>query len=150
MGNSCKKDFRRLRSGNFFIMLFDLVLGLILISSCSKDYNPDLRAKWQLREVRVNDNVMQKYDSVFYNFDNYVFCYLKLLPNSFESFQTFGEFYQKGDSLIINMKDDRYATPDILDIMEWQDRVMRFRIQRLDNRALELSDRDTLYVFRKF
>lgn len=150
MGNCCQKDFRRLRSGNFFIMLFVLVLGLIIFSSCSKDYDTDLRAKWQLREVRVKNEVRQKYDSVFYNFDNYVFCFLKLVPNSFESFQTYGEFAQKGDSLAINMKDDRYATSDILNTMEWHDRVMRFQIRKLDNRSLELSDRDTLYVFRKF
>ncbi|MGL5919793.1 MAG: lipocalin-like domain-containing protein [Bacteroidales bacterium] len=131
-------------------MLFVLILGLIIFSSCNKDNDTDLRAKWQLREVRVKNEVRQKYDSVFYNFDNYVFCFLKLVPNSFESFQTYGEFAQKGDSLIINMKDDYYATPDILNIMEWHDRVMRFQIRKLDNRSLELSDRDTLYVFRKF
>ena len=67
---------------------FLLLIVMFVLLSCSKEYDPDLRAKWQLREVRVNDNVIQKYDSVFYNFDNYVFCYLKLLPNSFESFQT--------------------------------------------------------------
>lgn len=146
MGNCRKKNFKYLQAG---IVCLDFLI-VLAVSSCSKNYDPDLRAKWQLREVRVKNELRQKYDSVFYNFDNYVFCFLKLVPNSFESFQTYGEFNQLGDSLIINMKDDRYATPDVLNIMEWSGRVMRFQIRRLDNRVLELSDQDTLYVFRKF
>ncbi|MGL5894777.1 MAG: lipocalin-like domain-containing protein [Bacteroidales bacterium] len=127
-----------------------ILLSVILLqTSCSKDYDSTLRGKWQLRErVTPQESVVR--DSLFYNFDNYVFCFQKLNTTSYGRVELFGEFAQIGDSLIIDIKDDRFSSPYYLTVMEWYSPIMRFQIEELSNKKLVLSDADTTYTFRKF
>jgi len=126
-----------------------LLSVILLLTSCSKDYDSTLRGKWQLRErVTPQESVVR--DSLFYNFDNYVFCFQKLNTTSYGRVELFGEFAQIGDSLIIDIKDDRFSSPYYLSVMEWYSPIMRFQIEELSNKKLVLSDADTTYTFRKF
>ncbi|MGL4994244.1 MAG: lipocalin-like domain-containing protein [Bacteroidales bacterium] len=125
------------------------MIGLVILSSCSKEYDSQLRGRWQLRERQTPFESLKR-DSIFYNFDNYVFCFQKLNSTTYGRHELFGEFAQIGDSLIIDIKDDRYATDNNLRMMEWHSSIMRFQIEELTNKRLVLSDVDTIYTFRKF
>lgn len=126
-----------------------LLLSIFLLCNCSKDYSPRLQTKWQLR---TTESIGQRHivDTIFYNFDNFVFTIQKL-TTPYTSENVYGEFHQKQDSLIISFPDPKYGGRDRLKTnFDWNDTIRRFKIVTLSQNELCLQDQYSILRFRKY
>lgn len=117
-------------------------LFLLLLSGCSKGFDDRLRGKWQLREY-IKGTESTEVNQVFYNFSKQVL----LIQN--KGSETFGQFFQKGDSLIMELP-DHDQVPEAFTQFGWESTVERVAIRKLSRSKLELSRGDKYWILRKF
>lgn len=117
-------------------------LLLLLLSGCSKGFDDRLRGKWQLREY-IKEAESKAFDQVFYNFSRQV-----LLIQD-KGTETFGQFFQEGDSLILELP-DHDKVPEVFTQFGWEATVERVAIRKLSRSKLELSRGDKYWILRKF
>lgn len=113
-----------------------LLFFIILVMACSKDYNSDLRGRWQLQS-ELRNGVTQRVDSVYYSFDNHVVS-IQTKRNAIDVDLYFGHFKQVNDSLIIEFVDQNPIKTD------------RYFIENLDSKSLILRSSVSTLNFRKF
>jgi len=86
-------------------------------------------------------------DSIFYNFDNYIFQVQNVSRYSNPNGGVLmGEFRQTGDSLILRVVDNWY-TPSYF---YWNGLEKRFKIIDISTSTLQLSATDGIYTFRSY
>jgi hypothetical protein len=123
-----------------------VIFTLCTISGC-QHYNHNLTGKWQLIAFIGPDQKEIRRDSIFYNFDNYIFSVQNLNPSVNPASEVlYGEFYQAGDSLILQVKDDRYH----LNYFYWTSGEKRFEIMDISSSSLWLKDISGVYHFRSY
>lgn len=129
------------------------LLGLLLLfcstlASCSGDDEDKLTAKWQLRTYEFADGMVQKVDSVFYNFQKGSFSAICLLPDGGN--QTFFGNYSLQDDKISIILLPEYKGEIYDKYMGWEDNERTFRIDELSSSTLRLDYEGIISVFRKY
>ncbi|MGL5787331.1 MAG: lipocalin-like domain-containing protein [Bacteroidales bacterium] len=127
---------------NKYITFAFVCLLLLCISGCSNGFDDRLRGKWQLREY-IHGSESKDFDQVFYNFSRQV-----LLIQS-KGTETYGQFFQEGDSLILELP-DHDQVPEAFIQFGWDSTVERVAIRKLSRSKLELSRGDQYWILRKF
>lgn len=117
-------------------------LFLLFLSGCSKGFDDRLRGKWQLSEY-IQGSESRDFNQVFYNFSRQVL----LIQN--KGTETFGQFFQEGDSLILELP-DHDQVPEAFMQFGWESTVERVAIRKLTRSKLELSRGDKYWILRKF
>ena len=127
---------------NNLIKIISIYLLLLCISGCSKGFDDRLRGKWQLREY-MQEAESKDFDKVFYNFSRQV------LQIQAPGASAFGQFFQEGDSLILELP-DHDQVPETFMQFGWESTVERVAIRKLTRSKLELSRGDKYWILRKF
>lgn len=117
-------------------------LFLLFLSGCSKGFDDRLRGKWQLREY-IQGAESRDFDKIFYNFSRQVF----LIQD--KDTETFGQFFQEGDSLIMELP-DHDQVPEAFTQFGWDSTMEHVAIRKLSRSKLELSRGDKYWILRKF
>lgn len=117
-------------------------LFLLFLSGCSKGFDDRLRGKWQLREY-IQGTESTEPNQVFYNFSRQVLWIQT--PDA----STYGQFFQEGDSLILELP-DHDQVPEAFMQFGWESTVERVAIRKLTRSKLELSRGDKYWILRKF
>ncbi|MDD2797536.1 MAG: lipocalin-like domain-containing protein [Bacteroidales bacterium] len=131
------------------LFLFVTTFFLFLDTSCSDNYNSDLRGKWQLRSIETN-GITKSVDSIFYNFDNLVFV-MQNITHKTSVVSVFGTFQQDQDSLTIGFPDSKYGSRDKLwNYFQWADSIQTFKIIDLSHKRLCLKNKVSTLSFRKY
>lgn len=135
---------------NNLIKTICFVLFFASLASCSKDYNPDLRARWQLRtEISHNGSVVSV-DTIFYSFDNHVVD-VQGKVNNLNYIQLFGRFTERNDSLILQYLDSK--SQDLKTMAKYfgvHALEEHYQIVQLNTNVLYLKNSDRELIFRKF
>lgn len=135
---------------NCLLIYIGCTLGIILWTGCSKDYNPDLRARWQLcTEIPLNGSPVSV-DTIFYSFDNHVVD-VQGKVNNFSYYQLFGRFTERNDSLILQYLDSK--SQDLKTMARYYGvhaLEEHYQIVQLNNNVLHLKNNDRELIFRKF
>lgn len=130
-----------MKQNKYTIFAFFCLL-LLFLSGCSKGFDDRLRGKWQLREY-IQGTESTELNQVFYNFSRQVL----LIQN--KGTETFGQFFQEGDSLILELP-DHDQVPEAFMHFGWESTEERVAIRKLSRSKLELSRGDQYWVLRKF
>lgn len=150
--NTMKTVIPRFNRATFIDKTFTLIaiiLLSILFFNCSNEYDSHLQTKWQLNTSERNNQIIFV-DTIFYNFDNHVFTMQRLINEHFGE-NAYGQFHQKGDSLIISFPDPKYGGKERLRTnFDWIDSIRRFRIVTLTHNELCLQDQYSKLRFRKY
>ncbi|MDD2797077.1 MAG: lipocalin-like domain-containing protein [Bacteroidales bacterium] len=115
------------------VIAFILFIALV---SCTKDYNSDLRGRWQLR-TEVKQSIQNQVDTIFYSFDNHVLDIQKK-QNEFLYSQLFARFTQVGDSLFFDFVDAKVPYSQ------------HYKIEKINSTTLQLKSVEHELLFRKF
>ncbi|MGL5787891.1 MAG: lipocalin-like domain-containing protein [Bacteroidales bacterium] len=119
-----------------------ILLTILLLSGCSKGFDDKLRGKWQLRSYSDADT-SRSYDKVFYNLSKNV------LWIQTPEVQMMGQFFQKGDSLLLEFPDNE-TIPEVMKDFGWTSTREMVQIRDVSRRKLELSQGNKYWIFRKF
>ena len=127
--------------------IWTLLTGLFLLSLTGcQDYNAKLNGKWQLMTITTPTQTLIR-DSIFYNFDNYIFQVQNVSRYSNPNGGVLmGEFRQTGDSLILRVVDNWYTPSHFY----WNGLEKRFKIIDISSSTLRLSATDGIYTFRSY
>ncbi len=130
-----------------------LLIALILIFfiSCQKEYDLDLRGKWQVK-YENRSGITYAVDTIFYNFDNNVLAIQAIVETS-KIKVVYGTFTQMGDSIRLEFLD-----PDLISYLQtnpcfgWtQNDVSRtFKIEKLNSTTLHIRDSRRELILEKF
>ena len=121
-----------------------ILLFVVSFVACTKDYNSDLRGRWQLRSEKSGATEW-KVDTLFYSFDNHVVSVQKKAYLNYGLI--FGHFAQTGDSLFLAYPDVNKSALKSFGIKDSSD---HYKIDKLDADALILTSKSRQLVFRKF
>lgn len=124
----------KLLTGTKWIFYFSIVFFLTL--SCEKDFDTNLRGKWQLqREITTSKTVI--IDTIFYNFDNHVFQ-IQTKTDEISYTQILGRFTQHNDSLFFDFVNNSNIP------------AKHYFIKKLSSNILQLKNINIELQFRKF
>ncbi len=123
-----------------------LLVGALLLASCSKDDDDKLEGKWQLRQVEESGQVTPV-DTVFYNFQNSLFMYQIYEPATDGMKHRYGyKTIEAEKQLLLELEKDDNFLPST----DWDSIKETFTIERLKGKELILLRNDKRYIFRKF
>lgn len=114
---------------------------------CSEDKDK-LETKWQLREYQYADGLVQRIDSVFYNFQKGSFSAICLLPD--KSYLTFFGNYSLSDDKISIILLPESEGPVYDKYFGWPNGERVFQIEELTSSVLRLRYEDRISVLRKY
>jgi hypothetical protein len=126
--------------------IYILLVVMLFIYGC-QHYNLHLNGKWQLLSYIGPDQKELRRDSIFYNFDNYIFSIQNLNPKINPTGEVLaGEFEQQGDSLFLKVVDDWFH----VNYFYWTSNEKRFKIMDISSSSLWLKDETGTYHFRSY
>ena len=129
--------------------LVALVLGLAC-GGCDNSLEQTLEGKWQLKEVRRQEGLVERVDTVWYNFQTSLFEYQLYVPALDSMRNLYGFKTLLGaDSLELELISYFNTTQDFLPLTDWSAPKRLFRIveQRGDRLVLESDGKE--YHFKK-
>ena len=136
--------YKKGRLGAIALLLF--LMNLFV--ACDTSDNKKIEGKWQLRRLETADTIIQKVDSVFYNFQKGSFSANCLLFNGgYESF--FGNYILQDNKISINLLPE-YQGYIYDKYIGWKDWQRTFMINDVSSTSLLLQYADTIYVFRRY
>lgn len=129
--------------------LVALVLGLAC-GGCDNSLEQKLEGKWQLKEVRRQEGLVERVDTVWYNFQTSLFEYQLYVPALDSMRNLYGYKTLLGtDSLELELISYFNTTQNFLPLTDWSAPKRLFRIveQRGDRLVLESDGKE--YHFKK-
>ena len=129
--------------------LVALVLGLAC-GGCDNSLEQKLEGKWQLKEVRRQEGLVERVDTVWYNFQTSLFEYQLYVPALDSMRNLYGYKTLRGtDSLELELISYFNTTQNFLPLTDWSAPKRLFRIveQRGDRLVLESDGKE--YHFKK-
>ena len=124
--------------------------SLLLITACSKDTQSKLYGKWQLQEVEVN-GVVEKADTVYYNFQDDLFMYQIYRPQSQSYSYRYGYDVMEGEHTVhLELVNDPGPLSSFLPLTDWSSAKRTYTIDKLSNKQLIMSSEGKTYTFRKY
>ncbi|WP_321436796.1 lipocalin-like domain-containing protein [uncultured Bacteroides sp.] len=128
------------------ILFFTLLI--LLGVSCSDDVSR-IENKWQLCKYEYADGVVQREDSVFYNFMKGSFSAICLLSDG--NYKTFwGNYSLEGNELKIQILSGFETEPAFEHYLNWENGSRIFKVDEISSSALQLSYKEEKLVFRKY
>lgn len=127
-----------------------VLLVALLFSACSKDTDDKLEGKWQLQEVTVN-NVTEKVDTVFYNFQNTLFQY-QIYDKKTDRYPVIYGYKTllENNNILLEMTYPEKSIDAFLPRTDWETKEKTFTINELSGDKLVLYSDGKIYSFRKF
>ena len=129
--------------------LVALALGLAC-GGCDNSLEQKLEGKWQLKEVRRQEGLAERVDTVWYNFQTSLFEYQLYVPALDSMRNLYGYKTLLGaDSLELELTSYFNTTQNFLPLTDWSAPKRLFRIveQRGDRLVLESDGKE--YHFKK-
>lgn len=124
------------------------VLLTFTIFACSNDES-GLVNKWQLRYYQHTDGVIQKEDSVFYNFMKGSFSVICLLPNRGQ-INYYGNYHFEGNKLSVKLLPETIIDSYFKRYMNWKEMEREFTVNELSSSAMQLEYQNEKLFFRKY
>ena len=126
---------------------------LLLTVSCEKDDKDDLEGKWQLREVIDAEGVVQKVDTVWYNFQNTLFMYQ--LYDATEETPVYRQCYgfktkKDENKVLLELTSYTVTVDEFLPYTDWSTGSRTFTIEKVSGKQLILSSEGKQYKFHSF
>ncbi|BEG98315.1 lipocalin-like domain-containing protein [Bacteroides sedimenti] len=122
---------------------------LITLSAACNDDNCRLENKWQLREYVHTNGIVQREDSVFYNFMDGSFSAICVLPDGkFETY--FGNYVYQGDDISITLLPEYTSKIAYNRYLGWDNGSRKFQVEKLSSTALQLNYNGEKSIFRKY
>ncbi len=138
------------------IILSIIAFFLIIITSCdeifthSKGLQLEFDGKWQLQSMEFADGTTSEVDTIYYNFQNYLFRYQIYLKKD-EIFWVDGHAQLIGDtSIVINLDGANYSKKFFLPHIGWKDSTRTYKIETIEKNRLILNYEHVKYNFHKF
>lgn len=127
-----------------------LASTILLIVSCSDNFEDKLEGKWQLQKVETNGEVHQV-DTVWYNFQTSLFMYQIYVPATDSYRYTYGYRTFEGDNqLLLELSSETQPIDKFLPFTDWTSATRLFTIDKCTAKQLVLSSEGKQYIFRKF
>jgi hypothetical protein len=122
-----------------------LIIAFICFASCNDLYNTDIKGKWQLKTVEMN-NQSVPVDTVWYNFQSVgVFGY-QYYYSPEDTFYVLAGTRKHNDKLITI----ELVPTDRLEHTDWSTNNRNFVLERLTSKHLILSSEGKRYTFNKY
>lgn len=126
-----------------------LVLGLAC-SGCDNSLEQKLEGKWQLKEVKRPEGLVERVDTVWYNFQTSLFEYQLYVPALDSMRNLYGYKTLRGaDSLELELISYFNTTQDFLPLTDWSAPKRLFRIVEQRGNRLVLESDGKEYHFKK-
>lgn len=128
---------------------------LFLVMSCEKIFiNGDLDGMWRLQSIEDKNYVIYP-DSIFYTFQRHLVMMGIYSETEPPKNWYMGCFFYEGDSITMNNfyrypGIDGICVPQELEKLHIYDTNVGFKVERLNDKVLVLSDADRKYSFRKW
>lgn len=128
---------------------------LLLALSCEKIFiNGNLDGMWRLQSVENESSTVYP-DSIFYTFQRHLVMMGIYSETELPKNWYMGCFKYENDSIIMNNfyrypGTDGIRVPEELKNLHIYDTIVGFKVERLDDKVLVLSDADRRYSFRKW
>lgn len=138
----------------FFKYSYILFFILLLFPACQNEGNiGDLYGQWALKKSSVN-GVIKDHDQIYFSFQGKVVWAKNVNASNHTYDDVFGNFCQKGDSILINFvqKGDILTPASLIEeICGFSDAAnVRLLIKNLNSSELILLDGDSYWCFDKF
>lgn len=129
--------------------LVALVLGLAC-GGCDNSLEQKLEGKWQLKEVRRQEGLVERVDTVWYNFQTSLFEYQLYVPALDSMRNLYGYKTLRGtDSLELELISYFNTTQNFLPLTDWSAPKRLFRIVEQRGNRLVLESDGKEYHFKK-
>ena len=129
--------------------LVALVLGLAC-GGCDNSLEQKLEGKWQLKEVRQQEGLVERVDTVWYNFQTSLFEYQLYVPALDSMRNLYGYKTLLGaDSLELELISYFNTTQNFLPLTDWSAPKRLFRIVEQRGNRLVLESDGKEYHFKK-
>lgn len=129
--------------------LVALVLGLAC-GGCDNSLEQKLEGKWQLKEVRRPEGLVERVDTVWYNFQTSLFEYQLYVPALDSMRNLYGYKTLLGtDSLELELISYFNTTQNFLPLTDWSAPKRLFRIVEQRGNRLVLESDGKEYHFKK-
>ena len=129
--------------------LVALVLGLAC-GGCDNSLEQKLEGKWQLKEVRRPEGLVERVDTVWYNFQTSLFEYQLYVPALDSMRNLYGYKTLRGtDSLELELISYFNTTQNFLPLTDWSAPKRLFRIVEQRGNRLVLESDGKEYHFKK-
>lgn len=129
--------------------LVALVLGLAC-GGCDNSLEQKLEGKWQLKEVRRQEGLVERVDTVWYNFQTSLFEYQLYVPALDSMRNLYGYKTLLGaDSLELELISYFNTTQNFLPLTDWSAPKRLFRIVEQRGNRLVLESDGKEYHFKK-
>lgn len=126
-----------------------LVLGLAC-SGCDNSLEQKLEGKWQLKEVKRPEGLVERVDTVWYNFQTSLFEYQLYVPALDSMRNLYGYKTLRGaDSLELELISYFNTTQNFLPLTDWSAPKRLFRIVEQRGNRLVLESDGKEYHFKK-
>lgn len=129
--------------------LVALVLGLAC-GGCDNSLEQKLEGKWQLKEVKQPEGLVERVDTVWYNFQTSLFEYQLYVPALDSMRNLYGYKTLRGaDSLELELISYFNTTQNFLPLTDWSAPKRLFRIVEQRGNRLVLESDGKEYHFKK-
>lgn len=129
--------------------LVALVLGLAC-GGCDNSLEQKLEGKWQLKEVRRQEGLVERVDTVWYNFQTSLFEYQLYVPALDSMRNLYGYKTLRGeDQLELELISYFNTTQNFLPLTDWSAPKRLFRIVEQRGNRLVLESDGKEYHFKK-
>jgi hypothetical protein len=122
-----------------------LIIAIIGCSACNDLLITDIKGKWQLKTVEMNDESITV-DTVWYNFQSEsVFGYQFYYPPKDTFLILLGTRIQNEKLITVELESSMY-----LEHTDWVSTERTFTVEELTDKHLILSSEDKIYKFNKY
>lgn len=129
-----------------FLIVLPVLLGF---SSCQKDEEDMIVGKWQLREIKYEDDSVRSMDSIFYNFQKGTFSAIRLRKSGeYKTF--FGSYSLKNSEISISLYLDEIEKNELYEDVLLKNADCQFVIDGISSSDMTLKYEDAWFNFRKY
>ena len=124
--------------------------GLLSLIACGDSLERQLEGKWQLKTVEQNGQI-ETVDTVWYNFQNYLFEYQVYVP-AIDSVRNMYGYKTLVDDQHLELELVSYfiTIKDFLPLTDWSSSKRTFQIEESTGSRLTLSSEGKTYTFKKY
>ncbi len=134
---------------NTLRLLLILSVFFFTFLSCDDYIEKGMEGRWQLLEIKSEDGVVSKVDTVYYSFKKGVFEYL-ILTTPTQSFHCFGLYEKDGDLLKIIIDEDSFEPKENQSYFDWDSPERIYTVKRHTSSELVLDLGGEEYSLRKY